>query len=361
MKKRIFLLLLFLLIIPGKNVNAQDYTLKSGKSIRAGYAGEEEGSYNFFKITPSKSGFIAITVTTSNKQALLFDICNSNKEVAASDIKIGNKQTILHKVNKGKTYYIRVKGIKDATFKISYKMNTFSTLSYAKKYTYTFTNASFTSKSNALMLKVKTSESGILQFMCNSNRELKALYLNSKKKAISKNVSLKGTNFSGIGVNRKKVYYIALWNAEAGIAGTTTLKNIKYQIKSINTTKGKTVNLSYNKEKEVLVTAGEKNTFWYKIQLPKNQKLEISVQSKMLQNNGSHLQLDLYNVNKVKMTSNSIIIDGQAKATYNKKKYVLHYPKKKNITTGKLPAGTYYVRVISKSNLSSGSFTIKWK
>lgn len=329
MKKKLLLLLLFLLLIPGKNVNAKDYTLKSGKPVKATYAGDEEDSYNFFKVIPSKNGFMAITVTTSNKQTLLMDICNENKEVIASDIKIGNKQTILHKVNKGKTYYLRIKGFKDATYNISYKMNTFSSLSYAKKYTYTFTNASFTNKRDALILKVKTPESGILQFMCNTNQEIKEVYLNARKKPISKNILLKGTNFSGIGVNKNKVYYITLWSADPSTAGTTTLKNIKYQIKPLSYTRGKTVSLIKNKEKEVLVTAGEKSVFWYKIQLPKNQKLVISVQSKMLQNNGSYLQLDLYNVNKIKMTSDPIVIDGQATATYNKKKYVLHYPKKK--------------------------------
>ena len=68
MKKRLLLLLLFLLLIPSKNVNANDYTLKSGKSTKASYAGDLEDSYNYFKIVPNKSGYIAIKIIFSRER-----------------------------------------------------------------------------------------------------------------------------------------------------------------------------------------------------------------------------------------------------------------------------------------------------
>lgn len=361
MKKKLLLLLLFLLLIPGKQVNAKDYTLKSGKTTKASYAGDLEDSYNYFKIVPSKSGYIAVKVTTSNKQPLLVDICNGNKEIVASDIKIENKKTVLHKAKKGKTYYVRIKGVKDATYSISYKIDTFSSLTYAKKYNYTFTNASFTNEGNPLLLKIKTSKSGILNFMCNTNNKLVVKYYNSRKKAVSKNILLENNNLSGIGVKSKAVYYIKLWNVENSTSGTTTIKNIKYQIKSLeaarNTTRGKSILLSKKKKKEGLVIADRKNTLWYKIKLQKKQKLSISIESRLLQNNGSYLLLDFYNSKGKKITKNSIVIDDEAYVTYRKKKYVMHYPKKK-IVTGQLPKGTYYIRVVSKSKMTSGSFSI---
>lgn len=364
MRKTFLLLLLFLLLIPSKNVHANDYTLKSGKSIKASYAGDMEDNYNYFKIVPSKSGYIAIKVTTSNKQPLLVDICNENKEVAASEIKIANKQTVLHKAKKGKTYYVKIKGVKNATYSISYKIDTFSSLTYAKKYNYTFTNASFTNEGNPLLLKMKTTKSGVLNFMCNTNNKLVAKYYNSKKKAVTNNILLDSNNLSGIGVRSKAVYYIKLWNVGNSTSGTTTIKNIKFQIKGLesakNTTRGKSIILDKskkNKKKESLVIADKQNTFWYKIKLQKKQKLSISIESRLLQNNGSYLLLDFYNSKGKKITKKSIVIDDEAYATYRKKKYVMHYPKKK-IVTGTLPKGNYYVRVVSKSKKTSGSFSI---
>lgn len=361
MKKRLLLLLLFLLLIPGKNVNANDYTLKSGKSTKASFAGDSEDSYNYFKIVPSKEGYIAIKVTTSDKQPLLVDICNSNKEVVASDIKIEDKKTVLHKAKKGQTYYVRIKGVKDATYNISYKIDTFHSLTYAKKYNYTFTNASFTDERNPLLLKLKTSNTGVLNFMCNTDNKLVVKYYNSRKKAVSKNILLENNNLSGIGVKSKTVYYIKLWNVENNTAGTTTIKNMKYQIKDLeaakNITRRKSVILSEKKKRENLVVADKQNTFWYKIKLQEKQKLSISIESKLLQNNGSYLLLDFYNAKGKKITKNSIVIDDEAYVTYRKKKYVMHYPKKK-IVTGQLPKGDYYIRVISKSKKTSGAFSI---
>ena len=68
----------------------------------------------------------------------------------------------------------------------------------------------------------------------------------------------------------------------------------------------------------------------------------------------------MYNRDGKRMTSKSIKIDEESYATYKKKKYKMNYPVK-SITTGKLPEDTYYVRVVSKSKKTSGSFRIKWK
>ena len=112
MKRTIILILFLFLLIAAINVNAQDYTLKSGKSVKGSY---NEADYNYYKITPSKSGYLAITAKTSNTSALQNDICNENREVVASDVKIKNKATILHKATKGNTYYLRIKGVQEAT------------------------------------------------------------------------------------------------------------------------------------------------------------------------------------------------------------------------------------------------------
>lgn len=351
------------MFIPSLKVNAENYTLKNGKEKTGSYAGEEEDAYNYYKVKPSKDGFIAITVKTSDKKALKLDICNDKKEIVASDIVIGNKKTVLHKIKKGTIYYLRVKGTSGVTYKISYKMNTFEMLTYAKKYSYTFTNASLKSKSNALMLKIKSNYSGNLNFMCKTSSPVTVQYLNSKKKMISNTNILAKNNLTGIGVKADKIYYIRLWNPDKTSTGTITISNMKYQIKNVgvsyNNTRGKSYTLTKNSYKESFVPADSKSTFWYRIKLSKEQKLSIYMESRVLQMNGSCLQLDLYNRDGKRMTSQSVKIDEESFATFKNKKYRMNYPVK-SITTGKLPSDTYYIRVVSKSKKTSGSFRIKW-
>ena len=363
MKKYLLLLFLLMSFVPTFKAEAADYTLKNGKTQTGTYAGEGEDVYNYYKVTPSKDGYMAITAKTSDKSLLVVDICDANKDIVASDISIAHKKTVLHKIEKKKVYYIRIKGTQDVTYNISYKMNTFETLSYAKKYTYTFTNASFKNKSKSILLKIKSSISGNLNFMCKTENPITVQYLNNKKKVISGNITMKKNSLSGIGVKADKVYYVRLWNPENTISGTTTISNMKYQINSVSPTsyssRGNSYTLSYNKYKESLVPADGKSTHWYKVKLTKDQKLSVYVESRMLQMKGSFLKLDLYNRDGKRITSNSIVISDEAYATYKQGKYKMNYPVK-SITTGKLPSDTYYIRIISSSKKTSGSFRIKW-
>ncbi len=364
MKKRILLFILLILCVPVLKVNAEDYNLKSGKILSGTYAGDEEESYNYYKVTPSKDGYIAITANTSDKKDLVIDICDKDRNVVASNVSIKNKKTVLHKVKKKTVYYLRIKGTPDTTYKISYKMKIFDTLTYAKKYSYTFTNASFSSKSNTLLFKIKSSMNGNLNLMCKTDNPLMAQYLNSKKKVISNNTLVVDNSLSGIGVQADNIYYVRFWNLEKSTSGTTTITNMKYQIKSVakshNSTRGSSYSLSSDVYKEALVPADQKNTFWYKIKLTKDQKLSIYIESRILQMNGKGLQLDLYNRDGKKITSKSIKIGESSYATYKNKKYRMNYPVR-SITTGKLPSDTYYIRIISNSKKTSGSFRVKWK
>lgn len=358
---KIVLFILAFIMIPSKIAKAQDYTLKSGKSVKGYY---NETDYNYYMITPSKSGYLAITAKTSNGSALQIDICNENKEVVASDISIKNKSTILHKAKKGSTYYLKIKGSEGATYSISYKIQTIETLTYAKKYNYIFTNASFHNQDNAIILKLKANRSGILHFMCDSNDKVIVKYLNSKKRVISASSIIEKNTLTGIGIQNKKTYYIKLWKPEDTIAGTTIINNIKYQIDEVtlasNKSRSKAKVLSKDRYVNTLVLSGESTTTWYKVKLSKKQKLSIIVESHMLQNNGNHIQLYICNSKGKKLNKDAVIIDDEASSKYKNKKYIMVYPKKK-ITTGTLPAGTYYIKIESKTKTSSGSYKIKWK
>ncbi|MDE5779771.1 MAG: hypothetical protein K2I10_14945 [Lachnospiraceae bacterium] len=366
MRKVIFFLALFLFLMTSVTVRAADYNLESGKYVSGDYAGDGEEDYNYFRIQPSKSGYIALTVKTSDKKPLMVDICDSEKNVIASNVDIGNKKTVLHKTQKKKIYYVRIKGKKDASYQVSYKLNTFDTLKYAKKYNYTFTNASFTSEKNAITFKAKANRTGNLQFMCDVNNVLAVRYLNSKKSSISKDVFMTGKVLSGIGVQNKSTYYIRIWNAEGVAEGTTDISDMKFQIpKGISTASAYSVRsrakvLRQGTYQETLVQAGKTSTAWYKIDLNQKKKIKISVESRMFQNNGKCLQVTLYNKAGKKLNSKAIVIEDKVSVTNKNKKYKMKYPVKHISPTVKFPAGTYYVKITSSTKTSSGSYRIKW-
>ncbi|MCI8509871.1 MAG: hypothetical protein HFJ06_15155 [Lachnospiraceae bacterium] len=364
MKYKAILFFLCLLFLPCVNVHAQEYTLKSGKTAQGTYAGAED--YNYYQIKAAKVSYLQISAKTSNKKELVIDICDENKEIIASDVAIPHNKTVLHKVENNKIYYLRIKGTEGVTYKISYKAvsKEFGTLKYAKKYNYIFTNASFNKEKNPILLKVKVSQPGILHFMCDTDDGITVKYLNSKKKAVSKNILMNKKALSGIGVQSKRFYYIKMWKPKNTISGTTTINNLKYQIDFISSTngdsRGRARTLAKDKYIKTLVPAGTTTVSWYKLKVTKKQKLSITIQSHMLQNNGKNLQIYICNASGKKINKSPIVIDGEASAIY-KKKYVLKYPATTFGTTAAFPEGTYYLKVESKTKTSSGSYSIKWK
>lgn len=364
MKYKAILFFLCLLFIPCIHVNAQEYTLKIGTTAQGTYAGAED--YNYYQIKAAKSNYIQITAKTSNKKELVIDICDENKEVIASNVAIPNNKTVFHKVESNNKYYFKIKGTEGVTYKISYKAvsKEFGTLKYAKKYNYIITNASFNKEKNPILLKVKSSQPGILHFMCDTDDGIAVKYLDSKRKAVSKNILMHKKALSGIGVQPKRFYYIKIWKPENTILGTTTINNLKYQIDFIPSTngnsRGRARTLSKDKYIKTLVPAGAATVSWYKMKVTKKQKLSITIQSHMLQNNGKNLQIYICNASGKKINNSPIVIDGEASAIY-KKKYILKYPSTTFGTTAAFPEGTYYLKVESKTKTSSGSYSIKWK
>lgn len=360
--KRLFILFLILLTIPNFSVHAKDYILNNGKYEAGTYIGSSEEDYNYYMIKPNKSGYLAITVKTSDQSNLLLDICNENREIIASDISIENKKTVYHACNKGKIYYLKVKGKEGVNFQVSYKMVQLDKFKYAKKYNYTFTNASL-QKSDSLQIPIKVQNSGILHFMLETDKPLSVKYYNNRKKVISSDIIMDKKDLSGIGVQAKGKYYIRIYNPENTFSGTTTICNLKYQVDPVaatkNTSKGRAKTLIKNQYARTLVVAGKKTTAWYRIKINKKQKLTITLDSQMMQNNGKNLQLYICNSNGKKINTSPIIISGEATISY-KKKYIMKYPKTVFGTTAEFPEGTYYIKIESKTKTSSGAFQIKW-
>ena len=367
MKEKLILLLVTIVLLSGIaiNVNAEEIVMESGKKISGTYAGAGEEDYNYYLIKPSSSGFIAINVKTSDSSNLVFDICDENRQVTASDISIPNKGTVYHKADKGKTYYLKIKGTEGITYTISYTVKSIGQMKYAKKYNYIFTNASFLNEDNALALKIKVNYAGVLQLMFETDKELNVKFVDKNKKtALSGIFDVSEHAFSGIGSKANKTVYAKIWNAEGTNVGATTIKGLKYQIKSVITangsSKGSARSLSKGKYAIALVPAGKSTTSWYKVKVKKKQKVSFTVESRMLQNNGTNLRLYICNSKGKKLNTSPIIVEGETTAVY-KKKYRMEYPVKTFGTTAEFPQGTYYLRVESKTKTSSGSYRIKWE
>ena len=350
--------------MPCLTVNAADFDLKSGKKISGTYAGDGEEDYNYYKITAASNGFIAVSVKTSDKKELVFDICDKDKQVVAENISVPNKKTVYHRAEKGNVYYLKIKGNAGVNYTISYKMQTIDSIKYAKKYDYIFTNASFNNEKNAVLYKIKINKSGILQFMFKTDKPVNVKFTNAKKKAISEAFNVNDNAFSGIGVKESKIVYAKVWAGQDSSIGTTTLTGVKYQIDLVTAVNGSSKNkarkLSKDKFTDALVPAGASTTSWYKFEVKKKQTVSITIESHMMQNKGKNLLLYICNANGKKINTAPIVIDGETSVIY-KKKYIMKYPKTTFGTTAEFPEGTYYILVESKTKISSGAYSIKWK
>lgn len=369
MRKTIIFIFFVLLLLPCLDVRAGDYSLKNGKFLSGTYAGANEDDFNYYQIKVSKADYLEITAKTSNKKALVIDICDENRQVIAQKVTIPNGKKVLHKAENNKLYYLKIKGTEGVTYNISCKTisKDLATLKYAKKYNYTITNASFAGAKDALLFKLKTNRTGNLQLMCKVDSPLLVQYLNSKKSPVSQKELMKGNALTGIGVQAKKTYYIKMWNAEGVTEGTTTITNMKFQIPedistaSENKSRSRAKSLRQGVNYETLVPAGNASTVWYKMHLYKKQKIKISIESRMFQNNGKHLKITLYNKQGKKLNKSAIVIKDKAAVVYKKKKYRMKYDVKDISPTVDFPEGIYYVKITSSTKTSSGSYCIRWK
>jgi hypothetical protein len=342
---------------------ANDYTLQENVALSVGAAENQGNDYHFFAITPSQDGYIEISLSTIGTDTVEMDICNGNKVVVASDLQLSKNQTILHRVEKNKVCYLRIPQKENLSYSIGYRMRDLSFLDYGAESSFTITNASFPNEANAITMKLKATKSGILMLSGTLENKCAVKFYDKKMKSISDATVLVEEGLTGIGVKEKGTYLVKLWNMGSQTAGTTTISNLKYQIKELgiakNKTKGKSIllNSKRTEKKEALVLAGKNTTYWYKVSLKKKKKLTITVESRLLQCSGSGLIITMYDKKGKKLTNASILMDEKLNVSYKDGNYVLFYPKKE-IVTKKLKKGTYYIKIESKSKKTSGSFSI---
>lgn len=198
-------------------------------------------------------------------------------------------------------------------------------------------------------------------------------FCNNKKQAIGRNneyfdsgapSSKSYQRIKTYGVTKGKTYYFKV-QSYGGIKISAEVKGVK---KGSNTSKNKAKSLSKNKNVTGVILANDKRVDWYKINLTKKQKINLSYKVKT---NGARLSgKSIYYDNGIKITlckSNGKAIGGFSLASL---KYpsdtVTYYTKVTNKVTGEswqegLDKGTYYIRVERYNASSSGYYTIKWR
>lgn len=158
------------------------------------------------------------------------------------------------------------------------------------------------------------------------------------------------------GVKQKTTYYLMV-RGMGGTQITASFKKVK-KVPAI-TKRAKAKTLGRGKTASGVIIAGDKKADWYKISLPKSQKVNLSYSAKT---NGSQaasgLKVTFCKSNGKNFVANSY--DNISRTSPSNKMSFFRRYVGSNKTTGLLP-GTYYVKVEPYTVTSSGYYTLKWK
>lgn len=187
--------------------------------------------------------------------------------------------------------------------------------------------------------KIKAPASGLMKLEVTAEEEsplLEAVLLNGKKKPLSSESPAYISKPLYFGV-KKGTCYIRLYND--GMEGAAV--RIRYTFENVKTTKNisksKAISLKKGKTAKGLLLCGDKKTErWYKVTVPKNRKVKISLSAK---SNDNDFSLWIYQAN-MKNVKSLELNNGKTKKTLSLKK------------------GTYYFVI---SGYDTGMYSIQWK
>lgn len=211
-----------------------------------------------------------------------------------------------------------------------------------KNNVWAFTGSGDTSK--PIYYKITTTKPGSLTVNMESDRSTYLTLLNSSKKVLSDKTYYSPTDNKVCFAVAKGTYYLK-------VDSTSDLYRIKYSFKAISdtsgTSKAKAKKLTAGKAVAGLVTATDKKgaVDWYKITLTKSQEVNITFTGSVSSGN---ISLVLYGGDisgSVNENINDLDDDASFSAT--------------TLRSDKLPKGTYYIKIIKDSSITSGFYTLK--
>jgi hypothetical protein len=120
--------------------------------------------------------------------------------------------------------------------------------------------------------------------------------------------------------------------------------NTKSYSRKVASKKAKAINIKKSKNVTGFFVSGEKGDHWYKVKLTKKQKIKFTFEGY----GSDYIKFTVYGKGKNNSSSVSCY-DVTKEANYQ------------TWTGGKLPKGTYYIKVSRDSKKASGQYAIKWK
>lgn len=317
-----------------------DRTLTSGKWI--GHAAGNYGSPRYYKINMSSAGHIVVEAT----QSQTIEICNSKKSLLFSSnyVNSASNKKLSYYLNKG-TYYIRTPGSTN---------NSVSSLRYTAyklgSKPYVLTNKKmqkvYAASGAYQYLKYKATATGYVTVTTAVSDNMYVALCNSSRKALTDDQYVNGSassyyNKKVYGVKKGQTYYVRV---KEGTSNPISVKLTQTAVKEKSgSSKKKAVSVKAKKTVKGSIAAGSSEADWYKFKLTKNKKVTIRIKGSCV----GTLNFKVYTSSGKQVGSATISGNGCDKelSTYY----------------GKMPKGTYYMKVQRNDKVASGYYSINWR
>ena len=273
------------------------------------------------------------------KQASLEDpIDKSSVDVVT---KKGDHKTVVVKIPKAGTYYIGIYtmvNVKDKSE--SWKFTTGAIYWNGDNRTITSDKKIAVGHKSAQTnyFKMKTTENGYITVIASDPKNKMVLYDSKKKRLTESTIAKYGVTY---GVPKGKTYYIKVWSPASEDGGYTLVtKNRKISEKS-GSSKSNAVEIKKNNTIKGTMETGVKRSDWYKIRLTSKQSVELAWKART----NEKMKLAIYQGSR-KIDTKTL--------TYADASYKLK-------SVGKWPKDTYYLKVYTDTEKSSGWYILRWK
>lgn len=212
--------------------------------------------------------------------------------------------------------------------------------------------SSFEDYNTPVYYKVTVSKPGTITFTVDSEYSNYVTLCNSKKKAISEETS-------STSVNGKFTYAVAKGTYYVKVKTSSDYAFVKSSVKAITdtagATKAKARKLSVNGSKKtglVLATDKTKKVDWFKFTNPKKQKITVYFKGAI---NTGKVEIEFFDSKGESFGTKQFSIYSDGDASFSP--YVGSFAS----TSGKLPKGTYYIKVTKLTAKTSASYSIQVK
>lgn len=213
--------------------------------------------------------------------------------------------------------------------------------------------SAFVDYTNPIYYKVSVSNPGTITFNVEGESSSYVTLCNSKKKALTDEVSSSYTDGEYVYAVGKGTYYIKVKSYAEMITAKSTVKSVKDMGGASKAKATKLTIGAKNKSGLVLATDKSKKADWFKFYNSKNQKVTVNITGIV---QSGEVRIEMYYSNGKKFSSSYAILN-----EYRKDASFSPYVARLGATSGKLPKGTYYIKIIKDDKVTTGTYSIKVK